>query len=310
MATPANLRTLTPAEIDAELAVHYAARVRAEAQHSAAIHQLQTALDDLAGTRLPRRRRLVPLVELLAAAHAVSDDDRSYTANQIRHAMTRLDEADAAIAAARNAAAPYDAEFDRRGGWTRAFLVCGSGNGHVHSSMDCSTCNRGLSATEFEWVTDYSGRDQGAIIAAAGWRACTVCYPDAPVGTPDTLPSVMLSRNDKDRKEAAEQRAGLRAQKLADRIAKGLTADGSPMRVYVRSESRRGERYEEFKTERAATNWIVGTLADNAAFGFQTDCTDAVNTIVAAISIKHGRPEAEVRADIDGRVAAAIRRRR
>jgi len=75
------------------------------------------------------------------------------------------------------ALAALDAEYT---GWTRAFLVTNS-NGHVHSSMNCSTCNRNGKATTFAWVTDFSDHDEAQIVAAAGWRACTVCYPTAPV---------------------------------------------------------------------------------------------------------------------------------
>lgn len=65
-----------------------------------------------------------------------------------------------------------DDEFERRGGWTRAFLVNNS-NGHVHSSMQCSTCTP---TTRFHWVTEYSDSTEDEIVAAAGERACTVCY--------------------------------------------------------------------------------------------------------------------------------------
>lgn len=75
------------------------------------------------------------------------------------------------------AMAPLNDEFQARGGWTRAFLVTNSG-GHVHSSMGCSTC---FPTTSYHWVTDFSGHDEDEIVEAAGERACTVCYPSAPV---------------------------------------------------------------------------------------------------------------------------------
>ena len=80
------------------------------------------------------------------------------------------------LSGSRNAAAqaPLHAEFARRGGWTRAFLVVG-GDGHVHSSMDCSTCNRGVEPTRFQWMVEFSGTTEAEVVAAAGWRATVTC---------------------------------------------------------------------------------------------------------------------------------------
>lgn len=44
--------------------------------------------------------------------------------------------------------------------------------------MSCSTC---FPTTQFGWVTEFSGKDEAEIVAAAGEGACTVCYPSAPV---------------------------------------------------------------------------------------------------------------------------------
>jgi hypothetical protein len=74
-------------------------------------------------------------------------------------------------------ALPYENEYVRRGGWSRAFLVSNS-NGHVHSSMNCSTC---FITTQYAWMIDYSGKDEAEIVEAAGCMACTVCFPSAPV---------------------------------------------------------------------------------------------------------------------------------
>src|SRR5699024_1181900 len=77
-----------------------------------------------------------------------------------------------------------------RGGWNRAFLVAGAG-GHVHSSTDCSTCRP---TTQYAWMTNYSGADEDTIVSDAGYRACTVCYPSAPVGDERSMPTEMRRR--------------------------------------------------------------------------------------------------------------------
>lgn len=217
--------------------------------------------------------------------------------------------------------APMDDEYARRGGWARAFLVVG-GDGHVHSSMGCSTCNRAGRATRFQWMTDFSGADEAAIVEAAGWRACTVCYPSAPVGDEHSLPTVMFS--DEEKKQAVERsaRAAKAEQARAGRIAKGLTPDGSPLRVtWVRKNAggwdprpggRPGERdyvyrdrpdHEDFKTERAALQWYVqAKLWSDTGVG--PDHSEAFAAIEQAIAAKRGVPVDHVRAELEGKVAA------
>jgi hypothetical protein len=72
--------------------------------------------------------------------------------------------------------------------------------------MNCSTCNRGERPTQFQWMTDYSGMGEAQIVAAAGWRACTVCYPTAPVGDVRSLPTAMFSREDEAKAQARAER--------------------------------------------------------------------------------------------------------
>lgn len=71
-------------------------------------------------------------------------------------------------------------EYIARERWTRYFLVRGA-NGHVHSTTTCQTCNRNYQRTDFAWLTQYSGMPQEEFVQLAGERACTVCFPDAPV---------------------------------------------------------------------------------------------------------------------------------
>lgn len=68
-----------------------------------------------------------------------------------------------------------DAEFTRRGGWTRFFLVPG---GHIHSSTTCSTC---YPTTWLGWLPALSGLTEADAVATHGPLLCSVCFPDAPV---------------------------------------------------------------------------------------------------------------------------------
>ena len=139
----------------------------------------------------------------------------------------------------------YDDEFDRRGGWTRAFFVANAG-GHVHKSMRCSTC---FPTTRFQWLTSYSGKDENEIVGDAGERACTVCYASAPV---DLLrrPSKI---NDPEKEAARKEREEKKAAKDAATAAKAIAnPDGSPLVVNGWKQ----------KTERSAEIEAVSNFVD------------------------------------------------
>lgn len=127
-------------------------------------------------------------------------------------------------------------EYDRRGGWTRSFFVNNT-DGHVHSSTHCSTLRYDTSIT---WLTDWSGKDEAEVIADAGWRACTVCFPDAPLGY---VPSKLTSDEEKERDARRAEREAKAAEK-AEKV--------------VRDESGK----VLFNTERAAEIEAVSEFAE------------------------------------------------
>ena len=60
--------------------------------------------------------------------------------------------------------------------WSRFFLVTSS-QGHVHSSMSCSTC---FSTTEYGWLPNISGLTEADAVEQEGSILCSVCFPSAP----------------------------------------------------------------------------------------------------------------------------------
>lgn len=137
----------------------------------------------------------------LRKEHKTLETARSeHVARRSRETVSRYEDTIAGLRNKRLAilseADPYTAEFDRRGGWERAFLVVNS-KGHVHRDMSCSTCRP---TTKFNWVTDFSGANEDDIIAAAGERACSVCYPDAPVEA-ISRPTSIFSPEEKEKAE-------------------------------------------------------------------------------------------------------------
>jgi len=96
---------------------------------------------------------------------------RYYSAKTVEQLEVLVAEQHAKITAQRALIAPYDAEFVRRGGWSRYFLVPG---GHVHRERNCSSCHWN---TLFGWLPTLSGCDELAMVAEHGDNACAICFP-------------------------------------------------------------------------------------------------------------------------------------
>lgn len=282
-----NLSTATPSEIDTVLAKHYADVLAGEERVSRVLGHIH----DLVGDRRTYGKRNFDLTHDEAIARAKEADTTAAST-----ALDHLAAARAAVAEARAAMEPLHAEYRRRGGWTRAFLVTSS-TGHVHSSMSCGTCN---SATTYAWMTDYSGKDEAEIVEAAGERACTVCYPSAPVETL-ARPTRMFTPDEIEAQKNRDERAAAKAQRDADRIAKALTPDGSPLTI----QARHGR--ETFKTERAATTWLVQEIGAHRVWDYSLS-TQGVAEVIAAIAAKHGKTIEAVTMEIEKKVAAWIKR--
>jgi hypothetical protein len=136
------------------------------------------------------------------------------------------------------------AEEVRRGGWNRAYLVQGPG-GHVHNTQRCSSCHKGQEPTRFTWKIDYSGQSEDEIVAAAGERACTICYESAPT---DALkrPTKMFGPDEIRRQKAAEERAAKAAVKAAKKAKNAISLpDGTPLHEKLdRNGNQTGSRVE------------------------------------------------------------------
>lgn len=308
----------TPVQIDEQLAALYEQNQRSSARLASRCDQQHHLVgDDYQVRYLPASGWRLTWPEVMARTRAVLDDPTAPRRASFVSNMADIDRLQAERAQIISQEEALEGEFERRGGWPRAFLVTG-GDGHVHSSMHCSTCNRNGALTRFAWMTSYSGQDEDAIVAAAGYRACTVCYPSAPVGDEHSLPTRMFSADEIAAAAAREERAAAKQARDAARIAKSLTADGSEFIVPTSaSDGYRGVRREYFKTEQAATQWAVGHMVNRRWFytnphpAWQADLKvrdESVEKVITAVAAKHGRTLGEVRAEFEKKVLAKARR--
>lgn len=164
-----DLQSMTPTEIDTQLA------------------KIHGRINDCRD-RLDRRKD-----ELKRAEKAIASGRRSwYTPEEVTAMESKIEALTGEMFTILEETVPLQAEFTRRGGWTRFFLVPG---GHVHSSMSCSTCNNGAQPTRFGWLPEWSGRSEEEALAALVGESektvlCTVCYPSAPVEWTQTRETV------------------------------------------------------------------------------------------------------------------------
>lgn len=215
---------------------------------------------------------------------------RYYRASDAETLASNIAHAEEAIAKSEEEArkilaesAPYEAEWIRRGRWTRAFLV-DNGNGHVHRSMGCSTC---FPTTQFTWLPEFSGRKETEIVEEAGSSACTTCYPSAPV---DVLRRASRIENPARRtaRIAREEAKAARDKAAAEKAI--TTPEGNPLQTE--------NSYGVIKTARTAeiqaVEARVTVLAqENGQYNITSESVNrerrSFEILLAALAHKHGR---------------------
>lgn len=207
---------------------------------------------------------------------------------KIANQLTSIKESEEELSRIDDRLAPYEDRYaDER--WSRAWLVTNAG-GHVHKDTQCSTC---FPTTQYDLVTEMSGKDEDYIVSMAGEGACTVCYPDAPVNVLSS-PRRMKSEDEKEaearKREAAKKRSEKNAKLLFDPMTgEHLTAPG----------------FQVLKTERSAMTAAVNEL--DSDFG---DYLYSLNDPNMAEYRDSYRKSAERAAELSSKVAWAISEKR
>lgn len=175
-----DLTTATPVEIDTELSALYVKQLAAKDRIERMVGDIHRYAGDR-GRQVSRNRKVYKLdfidAEAKAREFATTNDPNARSAQYL---LAKLDELRAVVTETEEASEPLEAEHDKRR-WSRFFLVTSS-NGHIHSSMHCSTCNP---RTTYGWYPEFSGQTMAEAIAAWDERGsaevlCTTCFPDAP----------------------------------------------------------------------------------------------------------------------------------
>jgi hypothetical protein len=154
---------------DTHLADLYGQRTTAAAARKATVDTLHRAAGDRKYTRRPWN---MTLAEAKAATPTSAHNAQAHA-----RALENLADRDAELARLDEAIAADNAVWHANGCWNRFFMVPG---GHIHATMNCPTCNKGLEPTTFGWLPQLSGLTEAEAVAAHGAILCTVCFPSAP----------------------------------------------------------------------------------------------------------------------------------
>lgn len=242
------------------------------------------------------------IVEGNEAIRKSNDDPRYYDKWSFKHMKSAAERAERQLpqlreqlAEAELAEAPYKVEWDRRGGWTRAYLVVTKGDGHVHRSMSCNTC---FPTTHFNWLTQLSGANEQEIVDQAGERACTVCYASAPVELRLDRTTTLFSEDEKRRKA---ERAEREAKKAAKEAAFPRNEDGT--RLVILDHGYRAQP----KTDRAVKNILLSAAESLAFYGTSHPSAKewrfGIETAVEYFARVDRRPTDEVRDEVNAKTA-------
>ena len=127
-----------------------------------ALTKLEDAVDGLHWTAKDKRVRrygwtmnLEEVIAKLRASYAENPDEMYYGKSvDAKRSLDRYDETSSSYHVAEVAYREAEKKYE---GWSRFFLVLNT-DGHIHSSMNCSTCTY---TTRFSWLIQYLKTERG-----------------------------------------------------------------------------------------------------------------------------------------------------
>lgn len=214
-----NITKMTPAEVDNILVEAMTVASRAE-------QMIDVATD----TKAKRTQHLDSALDTIAN-YELSETEKAYWEKRVKTVQAEIAKNEEMIAeylpqlaAANITQKDCNAEYYRRNGWTRFWIVINS-NGHIHSSMNCTTC---FPTTQYGWLPNLSGSTDAQVVELAGMSACTICFPDAPVEFRNRPSQI----EEPAKKAAREAREAAKAEKEAKAAVKAIAnPDGSVIKL-------------------------------------------------------------------------------
>lgn len=257
--------------------------------------QIDEQLARLGGEAASLEAAIANCQRKIARLHEMSPAERSFYAGTNEAEQNALiEQAEVRLTEIRFHFVSLNAEYMRRGGWRRYYLV---EDGHLHYDVSGSRCSRVHSTTHY-WMTEFSGQEPAKVIAQAGERVCTTCFPEAPVA-PRPAAARFMTRTEAERAAYVEEKARKAAAKKAAQIT---TPEGDELIV--------GNRHDHIKTERAAWNRAMADATTLAYYGNENadDEHAAIDACLAALAHRRGVTVESLRAELNQKIAAKGRR--
>lgn len=294
-----NITTMTPSEVDNILVA-----ATLESDRAAQLIEAHTK------NNTQREAKLTEFGKLLND-ELTSDIDRNYWVKRLAqiqsdfdNAAEQIDELMPKYASAEVKISQCNDEFNRRGGWTRYWIVVNS-NGHIHSTMNCTTC---FATTQFAWLPNLSGSTDAEVVELAGMSACTICFPDAPVDTRNR-PSKIEEPAKKAAREEREQKAAEKAAKVA------LKAISNPDGSVVKLSGKFGDRIKtEAEAQRVAVSKLESVLLHESGTWvinnpeYLLEIRADLETLLEALAHKRGTDKEAQREEITKKAKQKIKR--
>lgn len=324
-ALPADLTDATPAQVDEVIRTVQLEQQSMGAQLDRASHTLLRALglthhsERVGGYRSDERREwwtnrdgetVDPQAEYEAARKLPTATPAAYYAGveTIGDAFAAIDRLRMHIAAAAQIEHDCQAEYYRRGEWTRFYRVDNS-NGHVHRT---TACRETYATTRWNWPTQLSGGDAQTVVEAAGALTCLTCFPEVRGTILESRPIDPTMFETPEGRDARQAREAEAKAKRDAKIAKGVTPDGSPLTVRL---VRAWSTYDdvcEIKTERAAELRLVDALFEQCSNRMTGEARErsevAVTALVDALAWKRDQTAAQVRESVAAKVVKRVQR--
>lgn len=256
---------------------------------------------------LHRINQLMAAVTVLEVWLADTRPQRALTGAERDKAQTAIADHQRNIDRLAAEAKPLHAEYTRRGGWTRYYLV---EDGHLHCDAAAWRCSR-IPSTVHYWMTEHSGQGVPQMIELAGERMCTNCFPGAPAEPRFAEPANPRFMTPAEAYTAAHREQAARA-KAAAKAAQITNPDGTQLHVPSDIGSNPNDRSDLIKTEVAANRRAMQAAGDIAFYGSHPDLPVWIVTVdlcVAALAHRRGVDEQAIRDEINTKIAKKARRK-
>lgn len=190
------------------------------------------------------------------------------------------------------------AEFGRRGGWMRYYVV-NNNNGHLHTNTHCQNT---YDTTEWVWMPGMSGMTKAQAVVEGGSLTCLSCFPEfrteIELGREPRFETPRMRKTREEREAAAAKKAEKTAKATANAV---YGEDGKVLQLPDFF-----GKMQPVKSEISCNRLVMQAATDLAFYGTHPDEDNWKLTIdlgLKALARKRGTTVEHERALVDAKIA-------